>query len=71
MLFLFVYPALSAEKRKVVIPFDFVSKFDHGHCGEMLGEQIWMKLRREPGFITMDSLSDIRDTCAKQRPSHA
>ena len=48
--FLSVYSAWAADKRKVVIPFDFVSKFDHGHCGEMLGEQIWMKLPASRGL---------------------
>jgi hypothetical protein len=59
------HPAWTADKPKVVIPFDFVSKFDHGRYGEMVGEEIWKKLQREPGFITPESLSDIRDTCTQ------
>lgn len=47
----------------IVIPFDFVSKFDNGRYGEMVGEMIWKKLQREGGFIIPETMVDVRDTC--------
>ena len=32
-------PAAAKEEQKVVIPFDFVSKFDNGRYGQMVGEE--------------------------------
>lgn len=52
-----------ADSRKVVIPFDFVSRFDKGRYGEMVGEMIWKKLTRETGFIVPETMLDVRDTC--------
>ena len=34
----------AADERKVVIPFDFQSKFDDGRYGRMVGDMIWKKL---------------------------
>ena len=51
-------------RRKVVIPFDFVSKFDNGRYGGMVGEMVWKKLEREGGFIIPESMIDVRDLCA-------
>ncbi len=51
-------------RRKVVVPFDFVSKFDGGRYGQMVGEMIWKKLEREGGFVIDESMYDIRDLCA-------
>ena len=52
-----------AGSRKVVIPFDFVSKFDNGRYGEMVGDSIWKKLSKETGFIVPETMLDVRDTC--------
>ena len=51
-------------KRKVVIPFDFQSKFDEGRYGGMVGDMVWKKLEREGGFLIPDSMFDVRDLCA-------
>ena len=56
-------PAAAKEEQKVVIPFDFVSKFDNGRYGQMVGEQIWKKLQRQGGFVIPESMLDVRDTC--------
>ncbi len=50
--------------RKVVIPFDFESKFDEGRYGQMVGDMIWKKLQREGEFIVPETMLDVRDTCA-------
>jgi hypothetical protein len=55
--------AVAAEAKKVVIPFDFVSKFDQGRYGQMVGDMIWKKLEREGGFIIPETMLDVRDTC--------
>lgn len=55
--------AMGAEEKKVVIPFDFVSKFDDGRYGQMVGEMIWKKLDSEGGFILPESMQDVRDYC--------
>ena len=52
-----------ANEQKVVIPFDFVSKFDEGRYGEMVGDMIWKKLSRDGGFIIPETMLDVRDTC--------
>ena len=56
--------AVAADTRKVVIPFDFVSKFDDGRYGQMVGDMLWKKLSREGGFIIPESMLDVRDYCA-------
>lgn len=48
---------------KVVIPFDFQSKFDDGRYGAMVGDLVWKTLEREKGFIIPDSMQDVRDLC--------
>jgi len=50
-----------ADERKVVIPFDFESKFDDGRYGQMVGDMIWKKLEREKGFIIPETMLDVRD----------
>jgi len=54
----------TSGKRKVVIPFDFESKFDDGRYGRMVGDMVWKKLEREGGFLIPDSMYDVRDLCA-------
>ena len=51
------------DDRKVVIPFDFVSKFDDGRYGEMVGDMLWKKLSRQGKFIIPEAMSDVRDYC--------
>ena len=48
---------------KVVIPFDFVSKFDDGRYGKIVGEMIWKKLDRQGRFVIPETMLDVRDTC--------
>lgn len=54
---------VAGEGQKVVIPFDFVSQFDQGRYGEMVGEMVWKKLSREGLFLIPDTMQDVRDLC--------
>ncbi|MEJ5343108.1 MAG: hypothetical protein WHT09_16255 [Thermogutta sp.] len=56
-------PSFGQSGQKVVIPFDFESRFDNGRYGQMVGEMIWQKLHREGGFLIPDSMADVRDFC--------
>ena len=49
---------------KVVVPFDFESKWDNGRYGQMVGDLIWKKITREKGVVTMDAMQDVRDLCS-------
>lgn len=49
--------------KKVVIPFDFESKFDEGRYGEMVGDMIWKKLEKERFFVVPETMGDVRDFC--------
>jgi hypothetical protein len=62
---------LHADARKVVIPFDFISKFDDGRYGQMMGDLLWKKLSREDKFIVPESMLEVRDYCESHnlRPS--
>ena len=53
--------------KKVVIPFDFESKFDNGEYGQNIGEMLWTKLRRQGGFIIPETMQDVRDWCQRTR----
>jgi hypothetical protein len=53
--------------KRIVIPFDFESKFDNGEYGQNIGEMIWTKLHREGGFILPESMQDVRDWCQRAR----
>jgi hypothetical protein len=70
-LFLFIglysHTLFAEDQKKVVIPFDFVSKFDKGRYGRMVGDMIWEKLNREGGFILPESMQDVRDYCQSHR----
>ncbi len=57
----------TADDRKVVIPFDFESKFDEGRYGQMVGDMIWKKLEREGGFIIPETMLDVRDFCKSNK----
>ena len=50
-----------------MIPFDFVSKFDDGRYGQMVGDMIWKKLSAEGGFIVPESMLDVRDYCESHK----
>jgi len=55
--------AQTVDRQKVVIPFDFQSKFDSGRYGAMVGDMLWKMLHREKGFVIPDSMQDVRDLC--------
>ena len=40
-------PPASDPPKKVVIPFDFESKFDNGEYGQTIGDMLWAKLHRQ------------------------
>ena len=42
--------------KKVVIPFDFESKFDDGEYGRTVGDLIWAKLHGQGGFVIPESM---------------
>lgn len=67
VLILFASSALAADAKKVVIPFDFVSKFDDGRYGQMLGDMIWKKLSREGRFTIPESMLEVRDYCESHK----
>jgi len=50
------------EAGKVVVPFDFVSKFDQGRYGQMVGDMIWKKIEKAGQFVIPD-MQDIRELC--------
>ena len=53
------------QSQKVVIPFDFVSKFDDGRYGRNIGDMIVKKIQKQGTFAVPDAI-DIRDLCAAQ-----
>ncbi len=53
-----------SEQQKVVIPFDFVSRFDDGSYGGKIGEMIVKKIQGQGTFAVPDAI-DIRDQCAR------
>ena len=64
-----VAPAVRADDsgKKVVIPFDFVSKFDNGRLGEHGRRHGLEKARkREAGSSFRRSMADVRDYCKEQ-----
>jgi hypothetical protein len=63
--------SLYGDSRKVVIPFDFVSKFDDGRYGQIIGDMVWKKLSRESRFIVPESMTEVREYCEshKLKPS--
>lgn len=54
-----------AAPRRVVIPFDFESRFDGGHYGQRIGELVWSKLRDMDHFILPESMQDVREACQR------
>jgi hypothetical protein len=57
----------AAAPDKVVIPFDFESKFDDGRYGQMIGDMLWAKLQRQGGFVIPESMQEVRDWCQRHR----
>ncbi|HLN32121.1 MAG TPA: hypothetical protein VK395_30600 [Gemmataceae bacterium] len=53
--------ASHGQPQRVVIPFDFESKFDNGQYGQTIGDMIWKKLERQGGFVIPESMQDVRD----------
>lgn len=51
--------------QKVVIPFDFESKFDDGRYGKMIGDMLWKKLEKQGGFVIPETMQDVRDGCER------
>ncbi len=58
-------PAVVAQTDRVLIPFDFESSFDNGQYGQMIGDMIWTKLRKQGGFILPETMQDVRDWCER------
>jgi hypothetical protein len=52
---------------RVVIPFDFESKFDGGDYGRRIGDQLWTKLKKQGGMILPESMQDVRDYLERRR----
>lgn len=59
--FVLAQPPNGSKSPKIVIPFDFESKFDHGRYGKMVGEMIWKKLEDRGGFVIPESMLDVRE----------
>ena len=56
--------ALAAQRtQRVVVPFDFVSEFDNGRYGQMVGDLVWKKLDKQGEFLIPESMADVRDIC--------
>ncbi len=53
--------------KRLVIPFDFESKFDNGEYGQSLGDMFWSKLKRQGGFILPESMQEVREWCERNR----
>lgn len=64
---LFSQHASAAEQEKVVIPFDFISRFDEGRYGGQVADMIWQKLNRQGGFVVPETMLDVRDTVAANK----
>ncbi|MDZ7620054.1 MAG: SHD1 domain-containing protein, partial [Patescibacteria group bacterium] len=55
------------DNKKVVIPFDFVSQFDDGRYGRMVGDMLWRKLERGGRVVVPETMLDVRDFCESRR----
>lgn len=55
--------AQADDHKKVIVPFDFVSKFDNGRYGQIVGDMIWKKINDQGGFVLPESMQDVRDYC--------
>jgi hypothetical protein len=60
-------PPEASPPQRVVIPFDFESKFDDGRYGQMIGDMFWKKLQRQGGFTIPESMQDVRYWCERNK----
>lgn len=60
-------PSKKPSPQRVVIPFDFESRFDDGRYGQMVGDMIWKKLEREGGFVIPESMHDVRSWSERKK----
>jgi hypothetical protein len=56
-------PPAPPRTQKAVVPFDFISKFDNGRYGQIVGDMIYKRLEREGVFLIPASMADVRDLC--------
>ncbi len=56
-------PRTRPDAGRVVIPFDFESKFDGGAYGQSVGEMFWKKLQRQGGFVLPEAMLEVREWC--------
>jgi hypothetical protein len=54
----------AAPPKRVVIPFDFESRFDDGSYGQSVGEMFWKKIERRGGFMVPEAMLEVREWCA-------
>ncbi|MDO4558308.1 MAG: hypothetical protein Q4C47_05025 [Planctomycetia bacterium] len=47
---------------RVVIPFDFISRYDNGVNGRKVAELIRVKVAKLDGFVVPETIQDVRDT---------
>lgn len=64
---LLVSAAPDDPPKKLVIPFDFESKFDDGAYGQTLGEMFWSRIKRQGGFVLPESMQEVRDWCERNK----
>jgi hypothetical protein len=57
----------AAPAARVVIPFDFESRFDDGQYGQAIGDMVWKKLQRQGGFVLPESMLDVREWCQRNK----
>lgn len=60
-------PKSPSPAQKLVIPFDFESKFDNGVYGQTVGDMIWKALQRRGRFVIPDSMLETREWCQRQK----
>jgi len=58
--------------KKLVIPFDFESRFDEGRYGQKIGDLVWKRLHDRGGFIVPESMLEVREWCQRKKvqPNH-
>ena len=59
--------AATVSRNRIVIPFDFESKFDDGQYGKIVGDMIWTKLNRAGRFIIPESMLDVRNWSERRK----
>jgi hypothetical protein len=51
--------------QRIVIPFDFESRFDDGAYGQSVAEMFWKKIERRGGFTVPEAMLEVREWCAR------